>query len=141
MSVDPYAAAIGTVLTGFGYQTVLATEPKYRDYDAQEPTAYVSPVKVQRSSFIAFRTVGNVSVYDIVMVKPNQLDTQLTDNDVFFFKEAVINGFMGTNATLALALPRPWYSRVQDVTAYRKGLLKKGYTVTAIQVSVYWISE
>lgn len=142
MAIDPFALTIGSVMTGLGYQTILCTEPKLRDYDPPLPTVFVSPIKDRSYTWIAFNTVSTRSIYELVYVlPPNELDTTLTSNYVWTFKLNVQQQFMGVSTAMALTVPKPWNCAVEDVRTYNRALLRKGYTYSGVRVLVDWISK
>ena len=136
---DPFAPVIASTMTLLGYQCQTVAMPKYRDYDPAQPTLYISPVGKPSVFWIAFQTVSVRQAYDLVYVYPNSLTETIGNNDVWGFKNDVINQFQGLIPNMDGAGASNTTAR--DVSDYNRPLFKTGYTYSQIQVLVDYIQK
>lgn len=141
MSADPLLTALNGLYLSYGYQTQVVQEPKYRDYDPQEPTVYISPVDAPEVHYHAFGRKSVKQLYEAAYLIPNKLSAQVSGAlDSYQFKQ---NGYnlMGPSAQYnVLFASGAWYVRVQS-NDYDKSMFKQGITATVMQIRLDYIQN
>lgn len=135
---DVYAPVISAILSGLGYQTLICSEPVYRDYNSVVPTVMISPINRPDIHWLGFGWRNVKQAYELVYVANNALATNVSgSNDMATFKTNVIINFMGLPT--AFAVTGAWNVHVEDVLDYDRFLFRTGYTYSAVRVLVEYL--